>query len=148
VVRVKEGNETCIPFGWGEGGLNFCGFAHLAPTWEVPGVWEAATLLGFDGLNAALLAFEEDAGSIGLIDQGEATAVGAKAGMGSDKLGFLDFKEGGDSGDLLFRDFYVSWPAATVGAALAKIFRGSFHSLFILMRRFCSVKNRYGWDAW
>ena len=128
MVRIKEGVETCIPFGWGEGGLNFCGLAHLAPTGEVPGVWKAATLLGFDGLNAALLAFEEDAGSIGLIDQGEATAVGAKAGMGSDKLGFLHFQKRGDGSDLLFRDFYVSWPAATVGAPFAEIF-GRFRSL-------------------
>jgi hypothetical protein len=131
VVRLKEGVETCIPFGWGEGGLNFCSLAHLAPTWEVPGVGEAATLLRFYGLNFAILTLKEDAGTVGLIDQGEAAAVGAKAGVGSDKFGFLDFKEGGDSGDLFFSDFYVSWPAATVGAALAKIFGGSFHaSLF------------------
>jgi hypothetical protein len=51
-----------------------------------------------------------------LIDQGETTAVGAKTGVGSDKLGFLHFQEGSDGGDLLFRDFYVSWPAAAVGA--------------------------------
>jgi hypothetical protein len=137
VVRIKEGVETCIPFGGGEGGLNFCGLAHLAPTWKVPGVGKAATLLGFDGLNAALLAFEENAGTVGLINQGEAAAVGAKAGMGSDKLGFLHFQKRGDGGDLLFRDFYVPWPAATVRAPLAKIFRRSFHSAFILRRRFC-----------
>jgi hypothetical protein len=124
VVRVKEGNETCIPFGWGERGLNFCSLAHLAPTGKVPGVGKAATLLGFDGLNAALLAFEEDAGTVGLIDQGEAAAVGAKAGVCSDELGFLDFKEGGNGGDLLFRDFYVPWPATAVGAPFAKIFGG------------------------
>ncbi len=119
MVRVTEGNETCIPFGGGERGLNFCGLAHLAPTWKVPGVGKAATLLGFDGLNAALLAFEEDAGSVGLIDQGEAASVGAKAGVGSDKLGFLDFQKRGDGGDLLFRDFYVPRPATAVGASFA-----------------------------
>lgn len=131
MVRIKEGGETCIPFGWGERGLNFCSLAHLAPTWKVPGVGEASTLLRFYGLNFAILTLKEDAGTVGLIDQGEAAAVGAKAGMGSDKFGFLDFKEGGDSGDLFFSDFYVSWPAAAVGAALAKIFGGSIHaSLF------------------
>jgi hypothetical protein len=87
--------------------------------------------LRFDRLDFAILTLKEDAGSVGLIDQGEAAAVGAKAGVGSDELGFLDFKEGGDSGDLFFSDFYVTWPAAAVGAALAKIFGGSFHvSLF------------------
>jgi len=124
VVRVTEGGETCIPFGWGERGLNFCSLAHLSPTWEVPGVGEAATLLWFYGLNFAVLTVKEDTGTVGLIDQGEATAVGAKAGVGSDELGFLDFKEGGDGGDLFFRDFYVSWPATAVGAPFAKIFGG------------------------
>ena len=119
MVRIKEGGETCIPFGRGEGGLNFCSLAHLAPTWKVPGVGKAATLLGFDGLNTALLAFEEDAGTVGLINQGEAAAVGAKAGVGSNELGFLHFQEGGDGGDLLFRDFYVPWPATAVGAPFA-----------------------------
>ena len=127
MVRAKEGGETCISFGWGERGLNFCSLAHLAPTWEVPGVGEAATLLRFYGLNFAILTLKEDTGTVGLIDQGEATAVGAKAGVGSDKLGFLDFKEGGDGGDLLFRDFYVPWPATAVGAPFAEIF-GRFRS--------------------
>jgi len=124
VVRIKEGGETCIPFGRGEGGLNFCSLAHLAPTWKVPGVGEASTLLRFYGLNFAILTLKEDAGTVGLIDQGEAAAVGAKAGMGSDKLGFLDFKKRGDGGDLFFRDFYVSWPATAVGASFAKVFGG------------------------
>ena len=122
MVRIKEGGETCIPFGRGEGGLNFCSLAHLAPTWEVPGVGEPATLLRFDRLDFAVLTLKEDAGSVGLIDQGEAAAVGAKAGVGSDEFGFLHFQEGGNGGDLFFRDFYVPWPATAVGAALAKIF--------------------------
>ena len=124
MVRIKEGGETCIPFGWGEGRLNFCSLAHLAPTWKVPGVGEAATLLRFDRLDFAILTVEEDAGTVGLINQGEAAAVGAKAGVGSDELGFLHFQKRGDGGDLFFSDFYVSWPAAAVGAALAKIFGG------------------------
>ena len=119
MVRIKEGGETCIPFGWGEGGLNFCSLAHLAPTREVPGVGEAATLLRFYGLNFAILTLKEDAGTVGLIDQGEAAAVGAKAGVGSDELGFLHFQEGGNGGDLLFRDFYVPRPSAAVGASFA-----------------------------
>ena len=93
MVRVTEGGETCVPFGRGEGGLNFCSLAHLAPTWKVPGVGEAATLLRFDRLDFAILTVEEDAGTVGLINQGEAAAVGAKAGVGSDKLGFLDFQK-------------------------------------------------------
>lgn len=122
--------------------------ADFAPTGEVPCVGKAAALGGFDGLNLAILPIKEDAGAVGLIDQGKTTTVGAKAGVGSDELGLLYFQKRGDGGDLFFGNFYVPWPPAAVGAALAKIFRGSFHSSFILRRRFCSVKNRYGWDAW
>ena len=128
--------------------FDFGGLADFAPTGEVPCVGKAAALGGFDGLNLAILPIKEDAGAVGLIDQGKTTTVGAKAGVGSDELGLLYFQKRGDGGDLFFGNFDVPWPAAAVGAALAKIFRGSFHSSFIVRRRFCSVKNRYGWDAW
>ena len=134
--------------GCSEGLFDFGGLADFAPTGEVPCVGKAAALGGFDGLNLAILPIQEDAGAVGLIDQGKTTTVGAKAGVGSDELGLLYFQKRGDGGDLFFGNFDVPWPAAAVGAALAKIFRGSFHSSFILRRRFCSVKIRYGWDAW
>ena len=134
--------------GCSEGLFDFGGLADFAPTGEVPCVGKAAALGGFDGLNLAILPIKEDAGAVGLIDQGKTTTVGAKAGVGSDELGLLYFQKRGDGGDLFFGNFDVPWPAAAVGAALAKIFRGSFHSSFIVRRRFCSVKNRYGWDAW
>ena len=67
--------------------------ADIAPTGEVPSVGKSAALLRFDGLDAAVLAFEEDTGSVGLIDEGEATAVGAEAGVGPDELGFFHFEE-------------------------------------------------------
>lgn len=51
--------------------------------------------------------------------------------MGSNELGLVHFEEGGDGGDFLFGNLDVAGPAAAVGAALAKIFGGSFHaSLF------------------
>ena len=134
--------------GCSEGLFDFGGLADFAPTGEVPCVGKAAALGGFDGLNLAILPIQEDAGAVGLIDQGKTTTVGAKAGVGSDELGLLYFQKRGDGGDLFFGNFDVPWPAAAVGAAFAKIFGGSFHSSFILRRRFCSVKNRYGWDAW
>ena len=77
----------------GEGLDDFGGLADFAPTGEVPGVGEAAALLRFDGLDAAVLAFEEDTGSVGLIDEGEATAVGAEAGVGADEIGLFHFQE-------------------------------------------------------
>jgi len=77
--------------GCSEGLFDFCGLADFAPTGEVPGVRKAATLVGFDGLDLAILAVEKDAGAVGLIDQGKTTTVGAKAGVGSDELGLLHF---------------------------------------------------------
>ena len=123
--------------GCSEGLFDFGGLADFAPTGEVPCVGKAAALGGFDGLNLAILPIKKDAGAVGLIDQGKTTTVGAKAGVGSDELGFFNFQKRGDGGDLFFRDFYVSWPATAVGAPFAEIFRGSFHSSFILRRRSC-----------
>ena len=112
--------------GCSEGLFDFGGLADFAPTGEVPCVGKAAALGGFDGLDLAILAVEKDAGAVGLIDEGETTTVGAKAGVGSNELGLLYFQKRGDGGDLFFGNFDVPWPAAAVGAAFAKIFRG-FH---------------------
>ena len=79
--------------GCSEGLFDFGGLADFAPTGEVPSVGKSAALLRFDGLDAAVLAFEEDTGSVGLIDEGEATAVGAEAGVGADEIGFFHFQE-------------------------------------------------------
>ena len=112
--------------GFSEGLFDFCGLADFAPTRTVPSVGKAAALGGFDGLNLAILPIKEDAGAVGLIDQGKTTTVGAKAGVGSDELGLLYFQKRGDGGDLFFGNFDVPWPAAAVGAAFAKVF-GGFH---------------------
>ena len=77
----------------GEGLDDFGGLADIAPAREVPGVGKAAALVGFDGLDLAILAVEKDAGAVGLIDKGEATAVGTEAGVGSDELGLLHFQK-------------------------------------------------------
>ena len=106
-------------------GLNLGGVADFSPSGEVPGVGKTAALLRFDRLDFAVPSLEEDARPAGLIDEGETAAVGAKAGVGSDELGFLHFQEGGDGGDLLLRDFHVSRPAAAVGATFTEI-SGSF----------------------
>lgn len=118
--------------GCSEGLFDFGGLADFAPTGEVPCVGKAAALGGFDGLNLAILPIQEDAGAVGLIDQGKTTTVGAKAGVGSDELGLLYFQKRGDGGDLFFGNFDVPWPAAAVGATFAKIFGRSFHASFIL----------------
>lgn len=131
--------------GCSEGLFDFGGLADFAPTGEVPCVGKAAALGGFDGLNLAILPIQEDAGAVGLIDQGKTTTVGAKAGVGSDELGLLYFQKRGDGGDLFFGNFYVPWPAAAVGAAFAKVF-GGFHLSERLRREMGSGdRKREGW---
>ena len=67
--------------------------ADIAPAREVPGVGKATALVGFDGLDLAILTVEEDTGAVGLIDEGEAAAVGAEAGIFPDELGLLHFQK-------------------------------------------------------
>ena len=100
--------------------------ADIAPAWEVPGVGKATALVGFDGLDLAILAVEKDAGAVGLIDKGEATAVGAETGIFLDEEVLFHFKERGDGADFGIADFDVARPAAAVGAAFAEVFGGFF----------------------
>ena len=100
--------------------------ADFAPTGKVPCVRKAAALVGFDGLDLAILAVEEDAGAVGLIDKGEATAVGAESGIFLDEEVLLHFKERGDGTDFGITDFDIARPAAAVGAAFAEVFGGFF----------------------
>jgi len=100
--------------------------ADIAPAREVPGVGKAAALVGFDGLDLAILTVEEDAGSVGLIDKGEATAVGAEAGILFDEEVLLYFEERGDGADFGIADFDVARPATAVGATFAEVFGGFF----------------------
>jgi len=110
----------------GEGLDDFGGLADISPAREVPGVGKATALVGFDGLDLAILAVEKDAGAVGLIDEGEATAVGAEAGIFLDKEVLLHFKERGDGADFGIADFDIARPATAVGATFAEVFGGFF----------------------
>ena len=100
--------------------------ADIAPAREVPGVGKATALVGFDGLDLAILAVEKDAGAVGLIDEGEATAVGAESGIFLDEEVLFHFKERGDGADLGIADFDIARPATAVGATFAEVFGGFF----------------------
>jgi len=102
--------------------------ADIAPAREVPGVGKATALVGFNGLNLAILTVEKDAGAVGLIDKGEATAVGAEAGIFFDEEVLFYFDEGGDGADLDITDFDIARPAAAVGASFAEVFGGFFQT--------------------
>ena len=113
---------------------NFSGHANVAPTGKIPGVGEVAALLRFDRLNPAVLAVQEDAGAVRLIDQGQATAIGSQPGVLLDKIILFQAKVPGNGVDLLFGNLHVPRPAATVGAALAEVFGGFFHERKIKMK--------------
>ena len=85
-------------------------------------------------MNPAVLAVEKDAGAVGLIDEGKATAVGAEPGVALDEVILPQPEVAGDEGNLLLCDFYVARPAAAVGTALAKVFGGLFQEMKIKMR--------------
>ncbi len=108
--------------------------ADVTPAGEVPGVGEVAALLGFDRLDPAVLPVEKDAGAVRLVDEGKATAVGAEPGVALDKVILLKAQMVRDGRDFCCRDFHVARPAAAVGTALAKVFRGLFHEMEIKMR--------------
>ncbi len=121
--------------------------ADIAPAREVPGVGKATALVGFDRLDLAILTFEEDAGAVGLVDEGEATAVGAEAGIFFDEEVLLHFKERGDGADLGIADFDIARPAAAVGTSFAEVFGGFFQIKILrggLLRGYCFDGEKTG----
>jgi len=118
-------------------------FADFAPGGEVPGVGEAGALAGFDGLDAAVAAFEEDAGVVGgavgvrgAINEGEAVALGAEDGEALDEVVLGKAEVGGDGGGLVGIDLDEAGPAAAMGAALALIMNFLGHGLRRSLTRF------------
>ena len=108
-------------------------FAHVAPTWELPGVWESRALNRLRSLHGAVVfAVKENAGTVLFFNESEAAAVGAQAGEPVDEFRFIDSEEGGQGGDVGFGDFDLSWPAATIAAAHALIphLVGSVHPTY------------------
>lgn len=104
------------------------GFARLPPAGEVPGIREAGALPGLHGLDAAVAAIEEDAlvivsaiGGGAFVDEGEAVAVRAQAGIVLDEIVLTQAKEPGDPVDFGFLEADETGPAAAVRAALALV---------------------------
>jgi hypothetical protein len=60
--------------------IYFDGFTKVAPAREIPVVWKAAALDGFDGLDEAdVFAVEENTFAIGFVDDGKAGSIGVEA---------------------------------------------------------------------
>lgn len=96
-------------------------FADLAPAREIPFVGKSTALEGLHGLDAAVAAFEKDAGAIGLVGEGESIAAGPESGVFLDELDFRHFEKMGDRADVGVREFHKARPAAAVRAALAGV---------------------------
>jgi len=107
--------------------LDLDGFALVAPAGEIPGVWEAAALAGFDRLDeAGVEAFKENALAVGFVDDGKAGAIGVEARITLYELVFREIEKLGDLGGLGSGDAYIPRPAAAVATALAEESRGGF----------------------
>jgi hypothetical protein len=78
-------------------------------------------LLGFDRLNGAVIALQEDAFSIGSFYQGQPAPIRAQARIGLDKIKFGKAEETRQIGDFRVRELHLPRPPATGRAALAFI---------------------------
>ncbi len=93
--------------------------AHLAPAREVPCIGKSGALGGFDGVDVAVDAVEEQALTVGLVVDRQALAVGAQAGVFFDELRHWQLQEGGDGLGFGLGDDHVAGPLAAIAAALA-----------------------------
>jgi hypothetical protein len=96
--------------------------------------------LGFDRLDPAVLTVQKDAGAVGLIDQGQAAAVGTQTGVLLNEISLLQSEVLGDGSDLLFGHFHVARPTAAVGAAFAEVLGGLLQEIKIKMKMKMKMK--------
>lgn len=110
----------------GEGGLplvrNFHGFAFFPPAWEVPGIGEAAALVGFGFLDGAGVgSFKENAGTVLAFLEGKAFSGGSEAGVFLDKFQLANFQKLRDGGDVRLGQSHQARPSAAIPAAHALV---------------------------
>jgi len=85
---------------------------------EAPEVGEIPALLRFDRLHAAVAAFEEDAGAVGLFRQHQPAPVGPQPGEVLDEVALAQTQVSGQAGDFRVREPHLPGPAAARGAPL------------------------------
>jgi hypothetical protein len=74
---------------WGGGLLlHFDRLADVAPAGEIPFVGKSGALDWFDWLDSAVAALQENAGTVGLIGEGESVSAGAEPGEFLDEVDF------------------------------------------------------------
>ena len=91
---------------------------------------EVAALLRFHWLEGAIVADEEMAFAVRLVDESEAVAIGTQASVTLDEVAFVEADVAGDGPDLGFGDFHEAGPAATRGTTLAMVVNGLGHQGF------------------
>ena len=70
-------------------------FADLAPAGEIPFVGKSGALDWFDWLDSAVAALQENAGTVGLVGEGESVSAGAESGEFLDEVDFRETEEVG-----------------------------------------------------
>lgn len=117
---------------------------HLLPAGEAPVIGEALTLVRLHRLDGAhILPLQEDALPIGLIYDGEASAVGIDAGVALDEVLLCKPQMLGYGGRLCLCNAYVPRPAAAVPTALAQVVDGGWLRVVVhLLKRSSSASPR------
>ena len=89
---------------------------------------EVAALLRFHWLEGAIVADEEMAFAVWLVDESEAVAIGTQSSVTLDEVVFLEADVAGDGPDFGFGDFHEAGPAATRCTTLAMVVNGLRHA--------------------
>lgn len=102
-------------------------FVHLAgdgvaegfEAGEIPEVRKFPALLRLDRLHRAIVAIEEDAFAVWLVEQGQAVAIPGETGEALDELKLAQPAKGCEPGDLSIGQAHLSRPATAGRATLA-----------------------------
>lgn len=95
--------------------------ADLLKPWKVPQIREGSALIGFDGLNLAILSFQKDTRFVIMILQCQPTSIGIQARVGLDKYLLCNIEVSGNSRDFTLVQANLAWPAAAGRTAFALV---------------------------
>jgi hypothetical protein len=85
-------------------------------------------LPGLDGMNDAMVLFQEDASAIGMVHQSQTRSVEVQLGEAGDKLALVQTQVSGDPGNIDIREPDLARPSAA-GAALSTLVNGNCRSI-------------------
>ena len=79
------------------------GFADFFEAGKIPEIWKIAALPRLHGLNRTIVAFEENAFTVGFVLEGESAPVGGQSGELLNEIEFAQIFERGEARDLCLR---------------------------------------------